>query len=157
MADQPSHRNRRLFEGVPYHYAAVAPPGAILFTAGACPLDASGKVVAPGDPVVQAKAALENLKVVLHRHGAGPEHLVRTTIYVAGDRDDLVRVWDVIAAGLAPHRPPSTLLGVSVLGYRDQLVEIEGIAALPPSAPRAAVEELPSDVHVADMPGGLLE
>jgi hypothetical protein len=26
---------------------------------------------------------------------------------------------------------PSTLLGVSVLGYEDQLVEIEGIAAVP--------------------------
>ena len=43
------------------------------------------------------------------------------------------RAWEVIAAGLAPHRPPSTLLGVSVLGYPDQLVEIDGIAARPES------------------------
>ena len=47
--------------------------------------------------------------------------------------DDLVAAWEVIAAGLAPHRPPSTLLGVSVLGYPDQLVEIDGIAARPES------------------------
>ena len=28
------------------------------------------------------------------------------------------------------HDAPSTLLGVSVLGYRDQLVEVEAVAAL---------------------------
>ena len=89
-------------------------------------------VVAVCPCTLSATAALENLRAALHLHGAGPEHLVRTTIYVVGDREDLVRVWDVIADGLAPYRPPSTLLGVAVLGYRDQLVEIDGIAALPP-------------------------
>ncbi|EED6225823.1 RidA family protein, partial [Salmonella enterica subsp. enterica serovar Haifa] len=29
------------------------------------------------------------------------------------------------------HDVPSTLLGVTVLGYDDQLVEIEAVAALP--------------------------
>jgi enamine deaminase RidA (YjgF/YER057c/UK114 family) len=109
----------------------VAAPGSIVFTAGACPLDESGGVIGPGDHVAQAEAALENLKAALKRYGAGTEHLVRTTIYVTGDRADLVRVWDVIAAGLHPHRPPSTLLGVSALGYSGQLVEIDAIAALP--------------------------
>jgi hypothetical protein len=28
------------------------------------------------------------------------------------------------------HDAPSTLLGVSALGYRDQLVEVEAVAAL---------------------------
>ena len=121
----------RLYDGVPYEYSAVAPPGAVLFTAGACPLNPDGRVVAPGDHREQARVALANLLAVLDAHGAGPEHLVRTTIYVVGDRDDLVQAWDVIATGLAPHRPPGTLLGVTVLGYRDQLVEIDGIAALP--------------------------
>lgn len=120
-----------LYAGVPYDYAAVAPGGALLFTAGACPLDAAGRVADAGDHAAQARVALANLLAVLAEHGAGPEHLVRTTIYVVGGRDDLVRVWDVVAAGLAPHRPPGTLLGVSVLGYPDQLVEIDGIAALP--------------------------
>jgi enamine deaminase RidA (YjgF/YER057c/UK114 family) len=122
---------RRLFGGVPCEYGAVAPPGAILFTAGACPLDDEGKLIGVGDPVAQATAALENLKAVLYSYGASPEHLVRTTIYVVGDRDDLVRVWEVIATGLAPSRAPSTLLGVTTLGYSGQIVEIEGIAALP--------------------------
>ena len=57
--------------------------------------------------------------------------VVRTTIYVIGEHADLVTTWNVVAETLAPHRPPSTLLGVAVLGYEDQLVEIDAIATLP--------------------------
>jgi enamine deaminase RidA (YjgF/YER057c/UK114 family) len=121
-----------LFDGLPYAYASIVPAGTLLLTAGACPLDSTGTVVAPGDPVAQAEAALGNLRAILNRHGAELEHLVRTTIYVVGPRSDLARVWNAIAAGLAPHRPPSTLLGVASLGYPDQLVEIDGIATLAP-------------------------
>jgi enamine deaminase RidA (YjgF/YER057c/UK114 family) len=120
-----------LFPGAPYHYLAVARPGSTIFTAGACPIDANGVVTDVGNPQRQAAVAVENLLIALAAAGAGPEHLARTTIYVVGDRTTLVRVWDVIASRLAPHRPPSTLLGVSVLGYADQLVEIDGIAVLP--------------------------
>ena len=62
---------------------------------------------------------------------SGLSTLPKITVYVVGDRSDLVAVWNVVAGGLAPHRPPSTLLGVSVLGYEGQLVEIEEIAAVP--------------------------
>ena len=131
MTDDRDPVGGSLYRGVAYDYGAVAPPGAVLFTAGACPLDADGRVVAPGDHREQARIALANLLTVLSAHDAGPEHLVRTTIYVVGDRNDLVHAWDIISAGLAPFRPPSTLVGVTVLGYPDQLVEIDGIAALP--------------------------
>jgi enamine deaminase RidA (YjgF/YER057c/UK114 family) len=120
-----------LFGGLPYDYGSVVREGALLFTAGACPLDSDGRVVSPGDPVGQAVAALANLEAILELHGAGPRNLVRTTIYVVGTHADLVEVWGIIASGLAPHRPPSTLLGVTMLGYANQLVEIDGIAALP--------------------------
>ena len=116
---------------VPYEYATIVPPGSLLFTAGACPLDQRGDVVGPGDHTAQARQAMDNLLTVLDHHGAGPEHLVRTTVYVVGGRDDLKRVWTVVAGRLAPYRPPSTLLGVTMLGYADQLVEIDGVAALP--------------------------
>jgi enamine deaminase RidA (YjgF/YER057c/UK114 family) len=128
--DLPTAGAGSLYAGLPYDYAAVAPAGATLFTAGASPLDAEGRVVGAGDHATQAGAALGNLLAVLARHGAGPEHLVRTTVYVVGDRDQLALTWHLVAAGLAPARPPSTLLGVALLGYPDQLVEIDGIAAL---------------------------
>jgi enamine deaminase RidA (YjgF/YER057c/UK114 family) len=120
-----------LYEHVPYEYGAVALAGAVLFTAGACPLDRDGNIVGLGDPVAQAEVTLNNLIIALDRFGARPENLVKTTVYVVGDHADLVAVWNVIAGGLAPYRPPSTLLGVSALGYTGQIVEIEGIAALP--------------------------
>jgi enamine deaminase RidA (YjgF/YER057c/UK114 family) len=116
---------------VPYEYGAVASSRSTLFTAGACPIDGEGRVVSPGDQCAQAAKAVENLLAILERYGAGPEDLVKTTVYVVGDRTDLVGAWDVVSACLKPHRPPSTLLGVATLGYQDQLVEIDGIAALP--------------------------
>ena len=50
-------------------------------------------------------------------------------IYVVGEeRGDLVRAWNVVSPRLG--RAPSTLLGVSFLGYPDQLVEIDGVAVV---------------------------
>jgi enamine deaminase RidA (YjgF/YER057c/UK114 family) len=122
-------RPSALYPGVPYEYASIAPDSRLVFTAGACPLDLHGDVVAPGDHEAQARQALDNLLVALATADSGPEQLLKTTIYVvAGERSELVRVWNVIAEGLGPARPPSTLLGVALLGYPDQLVQIEAVA-----------------------------
>ena len=52
-------------------------------------------------------------------------------IYVASsDQRDLVAVWQLVRDALAPHDPPGTLLGVAALGYPDQLVEMDAVAAL---------------------------
>jgi enamine deaminase RidA (YjgF/YER057c/UK114 family) len=115
---------------VPYAYAAVTPAGSVLFTAGACPLDSDGSVVAVGDLRTQAEHTVHNLLTVLNHYKAGPEHLVKITIYVVGRKDELRTAWDAVTAQLAPHRPPSTLLGVSLLGFENQLIEIDAIAAL---------------------------
>jgi enamine deaminase RidA (YjgF/YER057c/UK114 family) len=118
-----------LFPGAPYHYAAVARGGRMVFAAGACPLDEAGQVVAPGDLEAQTAQAVRNLEAALRAAGAGLGDVVKSTVYVAAsERRDVVRAWEVVAAALAPARPPSTLLGVAVLGYPDQLVEIEAIA-----------------------------
>ena len=118
-----------LFAGAPYEYAALAPSGArLVFAAGACPLNDAGEVLAPGDYEAQARAALESLRAALEAAGSGFDRVLKTTVYVASpDRAQLVRVWRVVEDGLAPERPPSTLLGVSVLGYPEQLVEIEAV------------------------------
>ena len=115
-----------LYPGVPYEYTATA--DGLVFTAGACPLDAEGRVVAPGDLETQAAQAADNLLEALAEAGARADDLLKTTIYVVGEqRADLVRAWDVVSARLGSA--PSTLLGVSFLGYPEQLVEIEAIAA----------------------------
>ena len=45
-------------------------------------------------------------------------------------REDLVAAWEVVRDAFGDHDVPSTLMGVTVLGYNDQLVEIEAVAAV---------------------------
>jgi enamine deaminase RidA (YjgF/YER057c/UK114 family) len=114
---------------VPYEYASVAPASGLVFTAGACPLDADGATVAPGDFEAQTHQALDNLESALAEAGSGLDKVLKTTVYVvAAERADLVLAFDIVEERFAPARPPSTLLGVSCLGYPDQLVEIEAVA-----------------------------
>jgi enamine deaminase RidA (YjgF/YER057c/UK114 family) len=122
-------RPPNLYAAAPYAYAAITDPGRMIFTAGACPLDTEGSTVAIGDVTGQARQVLANLVAVLEAGGARLSDVVKTTVYVAsGNRDDLVAAWDVVRAAFGDHDAPSTLLGVAVLGYPDQLVEVEAVA-----------------------------
>ncbi len=123
-----------LYPGAPYAYASLAPPGGLIFTAGACPIDADGVVTAVGDYVRQAELAMANLATALAAAGAALQDVLKSTVYVASaSQEDLVAVWQVVHAAFGDHDAPSTLLGVSVLGYTDQLVEIEAVALARPA------------------------
>jgi hypothetical protein len=53
-------------------------------------------------------------------------------VYVASSRRaDLVEAWEVYRDHMGSHDVPSTLLGVTVLGYDGQLVEVEATAVIP--------------------------
>ncbi|MFE2727986.1 RidA family protein [Kitasatospora sp. NPDC059327] len=125
-------RNNRLTQAVDYAYAAsVDAPVRSLWLAGACPLDGEGRTVAVGDFAGQTHQVMRNLITVLEDEGAALTDLVRTTVYVASSRqEDLVQAWEVYRSYLGAHDVPSTLLGVTVLGYDDQLVEVEAVAVL---------------------------
>lgn len=122
-----------LADTAPYAYAALVQDAAhLVFTAGACPLDAYGATVAVGDVAGQAEQVMANLTAALAAAGAGLTDVVKTTVYVAShERADLVAAWDVVRRWFGTHDVPSTLLGVAVLGYPDQLVEVEAVAARP--------------------------
>ncbi|MDQ2584383.1 RidA family protein [Saccharothrix yanglingensis] len=126
-------RSSRLSDVAEYAYAAAVAAGArLVFLAGACPLDEDGNTVAVGDYAGQAARAVENMRIALEDAGAGIEDVVSTRVLVASTRQaDLVTAWEVVRAAFGDHDVPSTLLGVTVLGYDDQLVEIEAVAALP--------------------------
>lgn len=117
-----------------YAYAAITRGGATLIhLAGACPLAADGSTTPVGDVREQAALCVANLEQSLSAAGASVSDLVKTTVYVASaDQADLVAAWETIRDAIAPHRPPSTLLGVAALGYDHQLVEIEAVAAVEP-------------------------
>lgn len=87
--------------------------------------------MAAGDPAGQAAACIDNLELALAAAGAALADVISTRILVASSRQaDLVAAWEVIRDAFGDHGVPSTLLGVTVLGYTDQLVEIEAVAAL---------------------------
>ena len=116
----------------PYAYAATAPAGSrLIFLAGACPLNDDGTTAAPGDYAGQAARCIETLTQALDVAGATLTDVISTRVLVASSAQaDLVSAWDVVHAAFGSHDVPSTLLGVTVLGYDDQLVEIEAIAAI---------------------------
>lgn len=115
-----------------YAYAATAPNDArLIFLAGACPLDADGTTAAIGDYAEQARVAFDNMRTALADAGATVDDVINTRVLVASSRQaDLVTTWDAVRARFGEHDAPSTLFGVTVLGYDDQLVEIEAVAAV---------------------------
>ncbi|MBV8993066.1 MAG: RidA family protein [Pseudonocardiales bacterium] len=115
-----------------YAYAAVAHDvSRLVFTAGACPLDKNGIIVAVGDVSAQTERVMTNLRIALQEAEADLTDVVKSTVYVASQRrEDLLAAWGVVRRHFGDHDAPSTLLGVLVLGYQYQLVEVEAVAAL---------------------------
>jgi enamine deaminase RidA (YjgF/YER057c/UK114 family) len=123
-----------LHETPGYHHVTLVEGRRWAFIAGQCPLDRAGKVVGGDDVEAQVDQVAANALTALAAAGAGPEHVVRSVIYVASDDGAvLAAVWRrFIASPIAQaFTTASTLLGVAHLGFRGQLVELDLTAALP--------------------------
>jgi enamine deaminase RidA (YjgF/YER057c/UK114 family) len=125
-------RSSTLSDVAEYAYAATIPSDSrLIFLAGACPLNDDGTTAAVGDYAGQAARCIETMTTALAEAGATITDVVSTRVLVASSRQaDLVAAWQVVRAAFGDHDVPSTLLGVTVLGYDDQLVEIEAVAAV---------------------------
>ena len=125
-------RSPGLYGGVPYAYAATTPADArLVHLAGACPLNADGSTAAVGDYEGQTRKCLENLRIALGDAGAELTDVVFLRVLVASARQrDLAAAWATVRTAFGDHDAPGTLFGVTVLGWPDQLVEIEAIAAV---------------------------
>ena len=85
----------------------------------------------PRRPTPPPGAAWRQAPARTTRPGRPLEDVAYTRVLVATTaREDLVAAWTVVHDVFGEHEVPSTLHGVTVLGYRDQLVEIEAVAAL---------------------------
>jgi enamine deaminase RidA (YjgF/YER057c/UK114 family) len=112
-----------------YAHVAVA-SGRLVFTAGAVPVDATGKLVGNDDVAAQTRQVIANLLAQLAAGGASAADVAKMTVYVvADDPAPLSAVWEVVRESRLAGAP-STLLGVAALGYRGQLVEIEAVAVI---------------------------
>ncbi|MFJ1793898.1 RidA family protein [Kitasatospora griseola] len=116
-----------------YAHITVVEAGRTAHLAGQCPLDRHDVLVGEGDLFAQIDQVVANSLAALAAVGVGPERVVRSVIYVVDNRPErLAAAWHHLQTGpLAPaFATASTLLGVTALGYRGQLVEIDLTAAL---------------------------
>ncbi len=107
---------------------AVRVEGRILVSGTAAVQD-DGSVGPVGDPYGQARRCLEIIRDALAKLGAGPEHVLRTRVYLA-DAADWPEVGRAHGEMFGDVRPVTTF--VQVAGFIDPaiIVEIEAEAAL---------------------------
>ena len=82
----------------------------------------------------QFAQAMQNVLAILKEDGAGPEHIVRLTIYITdmqeylSQRDELAPIWKSI---MGSHYPAMALVQVTRLVSPAAKVEIEATAVVP--------------------------
>jgi reactive intermediate/imine deaminase len=90
----------------PYNQAVKA--GGMLYCSGQIALDpASGAMVGDGDVEAETRQVLSNLKAVLAAAGCTPQHVVRTTVFLAdlGDFSKVNALYaEVFGDGVSPAR-----------------------------------------------------
>jgi enamine deaminase RidA (YjgF/YER057c/UK114 family) len=124
---------RRVFTGAPWEkkvgYCRAVRAGNHIYVSGTAPVSPDGTTYAPGDAYLQAKRCIEIALAALRELGAGPEHVVRTRMYVTD-----IRRWDEFgrahaeAFGAAP--PATSMVEVKSLIAPDMLIEVEVDAAV---------------------------
>jgi enamine deaminase RidA (YjgF/YER057c/UK114 family) len=117
-----------------YAHVTIVACGRLAVLAGQCPLDRDGHIIGHGDILVQVDQVVANAQEALAAAGAHPEDVIKSVIYVVSDDPGVVSgVWDRLTASSlgTAFTTASTLLGVTALGYRGQLVEVDLTAALP--------------------------
>ena len=110
-------------------YSRAVQVGRTIHVAGTTGLRADG-TPAPGGMYGQSKQALANIVAALRQLGAGPEHVVRTRIFVTD-----ITQWEEVGRAhgevFGAIRPAASMLGISRLIDPALLVEIEADAILP--------------------------
>jgi len=99
-----------------------------LFTSGAVGTDADGKV--PADIRAQTRNTLENLKAVLLAAGSGPEHVLKSTVFLT-DMNDFAAMNEVYRTFFTGALPARSTVAVAALARPDLHVEIEMVAHVP--------------------------
>lgn len=119
-----------------FSHAVLAPAGArIVFLAGQTAMDAAGRIIAEGDVVAQFEQALGNLLTALKAAGGSPEHLTSLTVYavdLADYRAHARQIGEVWRRLIGSDYPAMAGIGIARLWDDTALVEVQGIAALPP-------------------------
>jgi 2-iminobutanoate/2-iminopropanoate deaminase len=112
----------------PYSQGIEARGARTLWLSGQIPLDPATGELVPGDVSAQTARVMENLRAVLAAGGAGFEHVVRCTIYLA-DLADFAKVNEVYGRAFPKDPPARATVQVAALP-RGARVEIDAVAVV---------------------------
>jgi len=123
-------------------YSPAVRAGDLLFVSGHTALDpVSNEPTYAGDIAAQAAFVYENILRVLDAAGGGPEHLARTTEYIAPAGLERYReVAGVRSRALRAPFPASTGCVCERLLRPEYLIEVDSMAILPPAQAAGARE-----------------
>ena len=114
-----------------YSTAVIAPAGGRLaFVSGQGGQDRTGGL--SPDFASQEAQAYANLLAVLEALGAGPQHVVKLTVYVVDhDMSKLGVLTEAVMRAFGDRLPAQTLVPVPKLAIDPMLFEVEAVALLP--------------------------
>jgi 2-iminobutanoate/2-iminopropanoate deaminase len=114
----------------PYSQAVAVQVGdkRMIFTSGQVALDPKTGTMIEGDVEAQTRQVIANLGAVLAAAGAGFEHVVKTTIFLAS-MDDFAKVNAIYGERFMSDPPARSTVQAARLP-RDAKVEIEAVALI---------------------------
>lgn len=115
------------------HGFKVSGDFSVIFLGGQVGWDREGRLVGPGNVVLQFDKALENLLAVVTEAGGKAESIVKLNIYVTDKESYLAGAKELGRAYrrlMGKHFPAMTLVEVKSLYEPGTMVEIEGLAVV---------------------------
>jgi len=109
----------------PYSQGVIS--GGLLFVSGQIALDPETGELVKGDIEAQVERVLQNVMAILKEAKMGPEHVVKTTVYLA-DLADFPRMNEIYGRYLGKEPPARSTIQVAALP-KGARVEIDVIAA----------------------------
>jgi enamine deaminase RidA (YjgF/YER057c/UK114 family) len=109
-----------------YSQATLAPAGQTLYIGGQNGTDSTGAIV-EGGVAAQSAQAMRNVLTILAAANAGPESVVKMTVYLA-EGEDLQAAFAASIQVWGQQPTAITVVRVAGLGRPEALVEIDAIA-----------------------------
>ncbi|TKX84063.1 RidA family protein [Halorubrum sp. SS5] len=109
-------------------YSQATTDGDLVFTAGQIPLTPEGDLLDDAPIAVQTEQALDNLLAVLEEAGAGPEDVLKTTVFMA-DIDHFDEMNETYADYFDASPPARSAVEAGALP-KGAGVEIEAVAVV---------------------------
>ena len=108
-------------------YSPAIRAGNLLFVSGQVPMNPATGTLVDGDISAQTEQVMRNLAALLKAAGAGFEHVVKTTVFLA-DMNDFAAMNEAYATYFTAPAPARATVQVSRLP-KDARVEIDVIAS----------------------------